>query len=269
MIKVGDRFRNTKGSEYVVVEYSNHDNVTVEFCDEHKHQVVKGGACVKSGNIKNPYHPLLFGVGYYGVGLHKSKAGPSSKGFPNLPAYSTWCNMLSRCYDKNYISPDVYENSIVHDDWHCFQTFAEWYYNTLSDFKYNGKSYLDKDILGNGDLYSEKFCCIVPSAINTIITQKHGGKCLPGVVKSSNRLYRVTPGYTCSNEKFNDEKSAHMAFVEAKSEKIKTLANEHKELLHPHVYEALMTKDFRYKFSPLFEKPETLTQPRITGEYKP
>ena len=54
MIKVGDRFRNTKGSEYVVVEYSNHDNVTVEFCDEHKHRTVKGGVCVKSGNIKNP-----------------------------------------------------------------------------------------------------------------------------------------------------------------------------------------------------------------------
>ncbi len=60
-----------------------------------------------------------------------------------------------------------------------------------------------------------------------------------------------------------------MAFVEAKSEKIKALANEHKEFLRPHVYETLMTKDFRYKFSPFFEKPETLTQPRITGEYKP
>jgi hypothetical protein len=101
----------------------------------------------------------------------------------------------------------------------------------------------------------------VPSAINIIITQKHGGKCLPGVVKSSNRLYRVTPGYVCSNEKFNDEKSAHMAFVEAKSEKIKSLANEYKEILQPYVYETLMTKDFRYKFSPFFEKPKASHSP--------
>ena len=82
---------------------------------------------------------------------------------------------------------------------------------------------------------------------------------MTGVIKYSNRLYKVTSGYACSNERFNDEKAAHMAFVEAKSEKIKLLANEYKEFLRPHVYETLMTKDFRYKFSPFFEKPETLT----------
>lgn len=164
--------------------------------------------------------------------------------------------MLSRCYDENYIDPHLYEDSVVHEDWHCFQTFAQWYYNELSNLKYNGKSYLDKDVLGDGSIYSERFCCIVPPAINTIITQQHVGKYLTGVIKYSNGLYRVIPGYACSNERFNDEKSAHMAFVEDKSEKIKSLANEYKEILRPHVYETLMTKDFRYKFSPFFEKPE-------------
>ena len=62
-----------------------------------------------------------------------------------------------------------YENSTVHEDWHCFQTFAEWYYKELSDLKWNGKSYLDKDVLGDGRIYSERFCCIVPFAIHTII----------------------------------------------------------------------------------------------------
>lgn len=256
MIKVGDRFENTRGSEYVVVEYLNYEKITVEFCDEHKYRVIKGGDCVKSGNIKNPYQPLLFGVGYHGVGKHKSKEGPSSKGFSRLPAYSAWSNMLSRCYNKDYTDPHVYEHSTVHEDWHCFQTFAEWYYNALSDFKWYGTPYLDKDILGNGSIYSEQFCCIVPPVINSVITQKHGGKYLTGVIKYSNGLYRVVPGYSCSDLRFNDEKSAHMAFVEAKSEKIKALANEHKEFLRPHVYETLMTKDFRYKFSPFFEKPQ-------------
>ena len=33
MIKVGDRFKTIRGEEYVVVEYLNYDNVTVErFC---------------------------------------------------------------------------------------------------------------------------------------------------------------------------------------------------------------------------------------------
>ena len=176
--------------------------------------------------------------------------------------------MMSRCYDKNYINPHLYEGVKVDDDWHCFQNFASWYSKEIIHAKQIHRSCVDKDILGNGDIYSEKFCCIVPAAINTIIIQKHGGKCLPGVDKSSNRLYRVTPGYTCSNEKFNDEKSAHMAFAKAKSEKIKTLANEHKEFLRPHVYETLMTKDFRYKFSPFFEKPKSLTHHGIMDEYK-
>ena len=259
MIKVGDRFKNTKGSEYVVVEYLNYEKITVEFCDEHKYRVIKGGDCVKSGNIKNPYHPLLFGVGYYGVGQYKAKEGPSSKGFSILPAYSAWSNMLSRCYDKNYTSSALYEDSVVHEDWHCFQTFAQWYYTELSDLKCTGKSYLDKDIVGDGRIYSERSCCIVPPAINMIITQKYSGRYLTGVTKSSKESYRVTPGYDCSNERFKDEKAAHMAFVEAKAEKIKSLANEHREILRPHVYETLITKDFRYKFSPFFEKPQNRT----------
>jgi hypothetical protein len=259
MIKVGDVFKTNKGEDCVVVEYVNYDNIIVEFCDEYKYNIKVKGCQLKNGNIKNPYHPLLFGVGYYGVGLHKSKAGSSSKDFPNLPAYSAWCNMLSRCYDKNYIGPHLYENSTVHEDWHCFQTFAEWYYKELSDLKWNGKSYLDKDILGNGEMYSDKSCCLVSPAINTIIAQVHGGKFLPGVSQSTNGLFRVIPGYECSDERFTLENDAHMAFVEAKSQKIKALANEHKEFLRPHVYEALMTKDFRYKFSPFFEKSETLT----------
>ena len=256
MIKVGDRFKTIRGEEYVVVEYLNYDNVTVEFCDDHRYRLTTDGKYIKNGQIKNPYSPRIFGVGYHGVGMHKSKAGSSKEGFTRLPAYSTWCNMLSRCYDKNYIDPHLYENSTVHEDWHCFQTFAEWYYKELSDLKWNGKSYLDKDVLGDGRIYSERFCCIVPPAINTIIAQQRVGKYLTGVIKYSNGLYRVIPGYACSNERFNDEKSAHMAFVEAKSERVKSLANEYKEILRPHVYETLMTKDFRYKFSPLFENPE-------------
>ena len=259
MIKVGDRFKTIRGEECVVVEYLNYHNVTVEFCDKHQYRLTTSGDYIKSGQIKNPYSPRIFGVGYYGVGPHKSKAGSSKEGFTRLPAYSTWCNMLSRCYDKNYIDPHLYENSTVHEDWYCFQTFAEWYYKELSDLKWNGKSYLDKDILGNGNLYSDKSCCLVSPAINTIIAQVHGGKFLPGVRQSSNGLYRVLPGYECSDERFTLEDDAHMAFVEAKSEKIKALANEHKEFLRPHVYETLMTKDFRYKFSPFFEKPHNLT----------
>lgn len=114
-------------------------------------------------------------------------------------------------------------------------------------------------ILNDGTLYSAQTCCIVPHVINSVIKNSSGGEYLTGIIRSTNGLFRVRPGYSCSDLRFNDEKSAHMAFVEAKSERVKSLANEYREILHPHVYEILMTKDFRYKFSPFFEKSETLT----------
>lgn len=261
MIKVGDRFKNTKGSEYVVVDYKNYENITVEFCDDNKYRTIKSADCVKAGNIKNPFQPLLFGIGYFGVGPHKSKAGPAKQGYPNLPAYSSWVNMLSRCYDKNYISHHIYENTKVHVDWHCFQTFADWYSKQLLNARWPDRTCTDKDILGDGTVYSSYNCCLVPACINTAVTTSHGGIYLQGVIKSTNGLYRVISGYSCSDDRFSDEKTAHMAFVEAKSEKIKQLANEYKEFLRPDVYETLMTKDFRFKFSPFFRKRKILTEP--------
>lgn len=258
MIKVGDRFENTKGSEYVVVEYKNKNNVTIEFCDKHKYRTTRGLSCVKTGNIKNPYEPLLFGIGYFGIGEHKSKDGSSKNGYSSLPSYSAWTNMLSRCYDKNYPDPHVYERTEVHSDWHCFQTFADWYMNELSNNKWIGKSYLDKDILGDSYTYSSTNCCLVSARINSAIAVQHGGVHLPGVFKSSTSVYKVVSGYLCSNTRFTNEKSAHLAFVEAKSERIKELANEYKEYLRPDVYETLITKDFRFKFSPFYQKPQNL-----------
>ena len=256
MIKVGDRFETTRSGDCIVIKYVNNKHIIVEFDDEHQHRCKVTAVQLKRGWIKNPYKPLLFGVGYYGVGLHKSREDSSENGFSQLPAYSAWSNMLSRCYDKNYIDPHLYENSIVHEDWHCFQTFAEWYYDEISYCNFKGRRSADKDIMGDGTLYSAQTCCIVPHVINSVIRDANGGEYLPGIIRSTNGLFRVRPGYSCSNLRFNDEKSAHMAFVEAKSERVKSLANEHKEILRPHVYETLMTKDFRYKFSPFFEKPE-------------
>ena len=95
MIKVGDRFENTKGGPCVVVEYTNRENFKIQFEDEHKHIARVTATQLKNDWIKNPYKPLLFNVGYFGVGIHKAKEGSSSDGFVRLPAYSAWANMLS------------------------------------------------------------------------------------------------------------------------------------------------------------------------------
>ena len=71
MIKVGDRFKTIRGEEYVVVEYLNYNNVTVEFCDKYQHRLTTSSDYIKSGQIKNPYSPRIFGVGYWHCAWHK------------------------------------------------------------------------------------------------------------------------------------------------------------------------------------------------------
>lgn len=255
MIKVGDRFKTHLGDECVVVNYLNYDNITVEFCDKYEHKLIVKGCTLKNGLFKNPFAPRLFNVGYHGVGKHKSTNGSKRLGHKNLPAYSAWTNMLSRCYDKNYIDPELYENSVVISDWHNFQVFAEWYTSELNYVGWEGRINTDKDVIGNGTIYSPDTCCLVPSKVNTSITKSSGGKYLQGVLKSGEN-FRVIPGHDISNLKFKTELDAHIAFVESKSKKVIEIANEYKDKIKPIVYETLCTKDFRYKFSPYFENTQ-------------
>lgn len=258
MIKVGDRFESNRGQWMTVVDVKNHDNILIEFEDEHKYRRWITSNQVKGkGNVKNPFFPLLFGVGYFGVGTYKSKAGSAHVGFSSLPAYSAWANMLSRCYDKNYIDPELYKNSAVAKEWHNFQVFAEWYESELKFVGWEGRINTDKDIMGDGSKYSSGTCCLVPVRINSSIRQTLNGKYLPGVRKSGQN-FRVVPGYSTSNASFSSELDAHMSFVDSKANRVIEIANEYKDKIKPTVYETLCTKDFRYKFSPYFENTQSI-----------
>lgn len=253
MIKVGDKFTSNRGDVYVVVKYINRRNITIEFCDKHKHRLTTDTRSVRVGNVKNPYHPKLFGIGYFGVGEYKSKNGSAKDGHKSTPAYQAWANMLSRCYDKNYRQSYLYEKVEVCEDWHCFQTFAEWYYNELSQKEWETTPCVDKDVLGNSLLYSPNTCCLLPRELNIIINEKKtNSKYLRGVIKSTKGLYSVSSMYDYNNLRFESELDAHLYFVEAKINRLREVIEKCKHLLKPEVYEVLITKDFRHKFSTLF-----------------
>lgn len=251
-IKVGDRFTTNKGGDVVVVEYVKADKIIVEFTDSNKHRVVTTKTVLLKGDIKNPFSPLLFGVGYMGVGSYKAKDGSSSLGFGRTQSYSAWANMLSRCYDPSYSHPETYTNVEVDKDWHNYQVFAEWYLRQTDSMSFNGTLCLDKDILTDAHTYSESNCCIVPYAINSVVKGSKGGKYLQGVKSRGNRFYTPFGKYVS----YATEIEAHIAYVKFKSNKIREVAIEYQHYLSTEVFNALMTRDFRYKFSPLFE-PET------------
>lgn len=117
-----------------------------------------------TGEVKDKTKPLICGKGFVGEGYYDS----SHEG------YRKWLSMLKRCYsvfkdgsNKSYLDKEV----TVNENWHNFQNFAKWYENykitylnevDITNFQ------IDKDILGNGLLYSSKNCCLVPPWLNML-----------------------------------------------------------------------------------------------------
>lgn len=97
---------------------------------------------------------MIFGIGYNSKKLgHKAY----KKNTPTK-CYRCWQGMLERCYSKKHVKYKRYGGRGVKvcKQWHDYQNFAEFYHNN-----YFLGSQLDKDILGNGKLYSPYTCKFV------------------------------------------------------------------------------------------------------------
>ena len=98
--RVGEHFKNRKDLgeyEFVIIEYNNGEDVVIEFQDKHKAKVHTQYHKCKNGGVKNPYHPIIYGVGYIGQGKYKSRIdGKLTK------EYDEWKSFLQRSNDKEY-----------------------------------------------------------------------------------------------------------------------------------------------------------------------
>jgi len=156
-MKVGDRFETNSYGWVTVVESNGWDNVTIKFDNTGTQSVAISGN-IRSGSVKDVFVPSVHGVGFFGIGKHKAKI----KGKDTKP-YKTWAGMMERCYGVNASKDNPsYVDCVVCDEWHNFQVFAEW-------FKVDYKSglHIDKDILGDGKLYSPDTCKFITQAENT------------------------------------------------------------------------------------------------------
>lgn len=81
------------------------------------------------------------------------------------PLYNVWCSMKARCYDKNSTKYHVYGAVGVRicDEWiNDFMAFYSWAINN----GWKKGLQIDKDIKGNGFLYSPENCLVVTSKQN-------------------------------------------------------------------------------------------------------
>ncbi len=226
--RTGEKHTTSEGYEITIIEYYRNDNCTILFQDGCV-LTEKSYQHIRKGKIKNPYHPSVYGVGFFGEGVYKSINNSTY-----TKHYIIWKDMLGRSYDeKKRKKHPSYKNCTVDPRWHNFQIFAAWFEeNYIEGFC------LDKDILIKGNkVYSPETCCFVPYALNNLI--KTGNN----IYKSLNGRFKVQlsiRGNTCYLGCFSNKKEALQVFKRAKEAYIKELTNEWKNLITEQVYGALI-----------------------------
>ena len=239
--RTGEVGVNNDGEKMVIIRYGNYADIDVQFADgtvvEHNQY-----SNFKSGKIKNPYFPSVFGIGFIGVGKFKSldENGKSTK------CYNTWVDMLMRCYDPKYHEKKpTYKSCTVDEQWHNFQNFAQWYYSNYYEFE-DEKLALDKDILHKGNkMYSPETCVFLPVSINSLFTKSNNtrGKFPIGVYKMGNKFKAYLSkdnGKQIYLGTYDTPNEAFLVYKKAKEEYIKEVANEYKDKIPQKLYDAMM-----------------------------
>ena len=147
-----------------------------------------------------------------------------------------WRGIIMRCYSKaHHEKHPSYIGCTVCDEWLTFSNFKKWYQeHYIEGFD------IDKDILVKGNkVYSPQTCCFVPKEINVLFQrEKERPNNLPQGVTKLHRRYRA-----CFRDKmvgsFFTMEEANKAYINAKEDWIKTLADKYKDQLENRTYEAL------------------------------
>lgn len=238
-IEAGDVFKTNDGLVVKVLRHVDSSSTIVEFDDGTKYITSVRAHHLRSGNVKNPYYPVICGVGFFGVGDY-----PAYKDGRSTTDYKRWTHMMKRCYDDDTkAAQPTYADCTVDPHWHNFQNFAKWF---NSQYKEDGWQ-LDKDILVDGNkIYSESTCMIIPKEANTLFTlrERYRGDLPLGVIKNYNRyaVYINKYGKSVYMGSFENSK---LAFEKFKLEKIayaKEIASRYRDKLGERFYNGLIAK---------------------------
>lgn len=239
-IECGDVFHVNAGGSATVIEYRNSREVVIKYNDEYGHIATVAAYDLRRGKVKNPYHPVVCGVGFVGFGDHLASIKRK-----HTPAYIAWKDMLKRCYNPKYHARfPTYIGCSVIEDWHNFQIFAEWFEKQYREEGWH----LDKDLIVRGNkIYSETTCALIPHQLNNLLTNSQGEKgVLPkGVARHGDGYIAQirVDGENCHLGVYPTADEAFQSYRDAKERNIKRMAEKWKSLIDIRVYDALMSYD--------------------------
>ena len=237
---VGKVCKSLNSDDFKILKYNDARNVEIQFLKTGFEALVELGN-IKSGKVKDPYLPSVYGVGILGVKYQTKIDGISTK------EYVLWKNMLERCYSDSFKKRrPTYEGCKVSENFLHYEYFYEWCHKQIG---FNNKGWqMDKDLLIKGNkVYSEDSCIFLPREINQLLVKctASRGKYLIGVCWcNTKKAFVARVGRSKGKQEhlgyFNTEIEAFNAYKQAKEAFIKEQANKWKSQIDDRAYNALM-----------------------------
>lgn len=172
----GSSWRNKNGETFTIIAKTSEkakNGAWYYLCQFEDGNIVKATPNhIYDGQIKNPYTPTLWGVGYFGEGQWKSCVN-----YKRTKEYNLWKRIIGCCYnpeDKDYINYGE-KGVSVDERWHNFQWFCEDIkdFENYDDWKNTEYEYaLDKDMICDQKnifpkIYSKDTCAFVKFGENS------------------------------------------------------------------------------------------------------
>ena len=240
---------NKFGSKMIIKKYKDYMDMDVYFPEYNWVLEHARYDHFKEGNIKCPYEPRYYGVGYLGEGEYKVRENGKLHRY-----YIIWHDMLKRCYDpKVHERHPTYKGCEIENYLLNFQHMGEWikdnYYEVPGE-----QMCLDKDILCKGNkVYSRETCIFVPQRINKLFTKsdKSRGKDPIGVYQLPSGNYQVH----CSNGygkqiplgTYSTKEEAFQVYKQYKEKVIKEVIDSYEGKIQEPFYSRLREAMYNYK----------------------
>ena len=173
--RIGVEFTTTEEYQVIVIDYVNAHKIQVMFLDDYKYKMWTNWNNLERGELKNPFHKSVCGIGFLGINAKGEVPKTKEKG-KMIREYTLWHNMIQRCYDeKTRHKNPTYENVTVCKEWHSFSQFLqdivnikgydEWIQN--EDYELNKDTYYrDLGIITDCKEYSLETCQFISKKEN-------------------------------------------------------------------------------------------------------
>lgn len=239
--RIGEKSYNNFGSIMIINKYRSCSDIDIYFPEYNYVVCSKSYSDFKKGKIYCPYEPRVYGIGYFGVGEFKVR----NENGKNSKAYTTWHDMLRRCYTDKWKSKNpTYEKCEVCNDWLNYQNFANWFYQNYYSID-NEKMNLDKDILCKyNKTYSPETCIFVPHRINNLFIRRESkrGELPIGVMQSGNKYeasYSNDRSIKTTLGLYDTPEEAFYVYKDYKEKLIKQLADKYRKFIPDRLYNAM------------------------------